>query len=385
MGPLAPTLEYMIFASILNGDIGIEAVERKTLSQIGQVLHKSIAKLVEDTGAGGSFQLPRDRESVFTLATQFFGLDKARLQEYLAQVSRHESRATPLIHNLLRDRSVLLDISNEIQRQLTTGDLDVSKLQVFLSASRGFNANLTSVAEDLENGPPVPPGGPTLRWLPRLSEVSNGIYGVYILAGVPGVGKSTLADQISWDICLNNKDCSVLKYDFENGRNICLYRFIENFSLEDAKKLGKRYYIRESLRTLTRDLAVIKPPAVLVVDSIQKISTRSAVDRRVDLDDWVHRFEELKKDGYHVILVSEINRASYSGDPKLDCFKETGALEYAADTALFLQEAEAGLLRLWVVKNRHYPTKGMVGFLERSQKRPYWFNEVADTDTGLVL
>ena len=368
-GPLASAVEFTIFNALLKGEINHEEINRKTLSHLGQKIHQALEKLVKEAGA---FDVP----GVVMVATEGFGVDRGRLEEYLAQVQKHESVAGASIHRILRERDTLLGMANEIQRQLSTGDLDASKIQRFTPAAQSF-PDLTSVDQDLEKGVPDPPHGPDLKSLPSLSGVSNGVYGVYVIAGVPNIGKSTLAAQISVDVARSER---VLYYDFENTRNVLLYRLVQNFGLETARAIGKRLYYRENLRSLSRDLAATPPPATVVVDSIQKLSVAGADDKRQGLDAWIRRLEEIKKRGYNVIIVSEINRASYTGDPKMDCFKETGALEYAADTALVLQEGDAGFIKMWVVKNRHYPKKGPVGLIERDAQREYWFREAI---TGL--
>jgi hypothetical protein len=365
-GPLAPVLEYGLINSLFKKEITYQDIERKTLSNVGQTVHKAVQKFVDEG-------VEWNEAAILTLATEGFGADHGRMQEYLANVARHTIPAASSIYQVLKDRNALINIINEINKQLTTGDLDLSRLQQY-TTSRGPQLDLTTASDDLENGEPVPPEGPKIVSLPRLSQATNGAYGIYLIAGMPNVGKSTVGAQVTTDIAAKGK-LPCLVYDYENGRNAYLYRLVRNFGMEQARRIGKRIFIRESLKTLNRDLNTIKPPAVLVIDSIQKIATKSD-DRREGLDGWVHRFEEIKKEGYHVVLISEINRASYSGDPKLDCFKETGALEYAADSAVVLQEASEGLLKLWLVKNRHYPLKGQIGMIERSKQREFWFQEV---------
>lgn len=361
---LANTLEYALIRALISKEIGPESVERKTLTHLGQKIHQAVEMIRADTGTW-------DEASVVLMVTDVFGVDKSKVQEYFGAVKKTQLPGAVTIHSLLRDRSAMLGLSNEIQRQMNDGNLDLTKLQSFLT-SRVIHSELSTAADDLANGVPTPPTGPELKSLPMLSEVTNGVYGMYIIAGMPGVGKSTLGGQVQVDINRNQK---VLVYDHENGRNVLLYRLVQNFGVEKARAMCKNIYIRDSLRTLTRDLEVVKSPATILVDSIQKITTRTD-ERRSGLDDWIHRFEALKRDGYNVVLISEINRANYTGDPRMDCFKETGALEYAADSAIVLQEAEAGLLKVHVIKNRHYKFKGPLGMLERHPEHEYWFKEV---------
>lgn len=363
--PLAPALEYSIFNALLNKEISVADVDRKTLSQVGQNIHKAISKLEED-------KIEWDLQGVVLLATEGFGLDKARLQEYLANVEKHKTPAAVSIHSLLRDRTTLLSIANEITQQVTSGEIDLAKIQALTIARQNVQIDLSTVTEDLKNGAPEGPTGPPLRSLPKLSSCTNGVYGIWLVAGVPAVGKSTLAVQVSVDV---SRSMPVLYYDFENTRSVILHHLVENFGLAGARRIGARLYIRDSLRTLAKDLQRVPPPACIVVDSIQKVPTGSD-DRLAGLNSWIRRFEEIKKQGYHVMLVSEINRASYTGVPRLDAFKDSGELEYVCDSGMVLTERDNGLVGVWIVKNRHYPVKGMVTLLERDPQRSFWFKEV---------
>lgn len=362
MNILAPVLEYAIVNALLQQDITYTDVDPKTLSQIGRVVWEGTQKLKD-----------WDIKGVGLYATQVAGVEASRWAEYLANVAKHATGNALDIHQMLRQRQALLDISNEVQEQLNSGELDLSKINTITAGSGGATRDtLSSVEQDLVGGPPEEPSGPRLHSLPCISQVTNGVFGMWVIGGPPGIGKSTLSAQCGVDISAGS-GLKVLYYDAENGGRVTLHRIVKNFGIEAARKLCKNLYLRDSLRTLNKDLAVVKPPAVIMVDSIQKITT-SGDDRRVGLDKWINRFEQLKKsEGYSVILVSEVPRDKYTGDPRLDMFKETGALEYAADSAFGLVE-RGQFTAVWCVKNRHYEQKGQVALIER--KKAFWFTEV---------
>lgn len=366
--PLAPALEFAIIGALLEREIGYEELERKTLTAIGGAIHKAIETLTVNNGQW-------DRHGVL-MHVEASGVDRSRLEEYIANVAKHRTVNAKDIHRLIQDRSVLLQMANDINAQLVTGDVDVEKLLASASVRASKIRDLSTVESDLQEGAPEAPSGPAIKSLPKLSSATNGVFGLWLIGGLPAIGKSTLAEQISIDL---GQVVPVLYYDFENGKRIMLYRLVQNFGLDKVRKLGRQFYIRDSIRTLTRDLGYVKPPALIVIDSIQKIATKGD-DRRVGLDAWIHRFEELKQEGYCVILVSEIPREKYTGEPRLDMFKESGALEYAADTAVALTEKKP-FVQAHVVKNRHYPKTGPLTLLER--RKPFWFSEV-DVQMGMM-
>lgn len=360
---LAPVLEYSIANALLSQEISIADIDPKTLSQIGNAIHTAIAKLEAQSERW-------DVAGVLLFLTQVLGLDSGRVKEYFANTAKHATANAKDIHVMLQQRNSLLSISNEIQKQLAEGNLDVSRISA-LAGGAGHHRNLTPVEELLKDGAPPDPAGPVIKSLPGLSAVTHGLFGMWVIGGVPAVGKSTLALQIAIDVSgFSGVPC--LYYDAENGEGVSLNRVVKSVGLDKARKLGSKLFLRESLSTLTRDIRVIKPPALIVVDSIQKIATFGD-DRREGLNAWIRRLEALKKnEGYSVLLLSEIARAHYTGNLGLDMAKETGALEYAAD-AMFGLEERAPFVSVVCLKNRHYEQRGQVALLER--KRPFWFSE----------
>lgn len=369
MSLLAPVLEYSILNALLSQEIATADVDPKTLSQLGQAFHSAINKLEAQAEKW-------DIAGAALFVTQVLGIDQGRVKEYLAHVAKHATANARDVHAMLQQRESLLKISNEIQKQLGEGNLDLSRISA-IAAGGSKASNLETVEAKLKDGAPPDPAGPRIKSLPGLSGVTNGLFGMWVIGGVPAVGKSTLALQIAIDVS-GFSGIPTLYYDAENGEGVSLNRVVKSVGLDKARKLGTRLFLRESLSTLTRDLRVVKPPALVVVDSIQKISTFGD-DRREGLNAWIRRLEALKKnDGYSVLLLSEIPRDKYTGNLGLDMFKETGALEYAADSAFGLVDREP-FVAVQCVKNRHYEHKGQVALLERA--RSFWFKEA---DSGVA-
>jgi hypothetical protein len=152
----------------------------------------------------------------------------------------------------------------------------------------------------------------------------------------------------------------VLYYDFENTsrelirRVSCLCP-----SLESVRDTLKLCYYRSSIKTLSHDIETLGEDLLLIVDSFQKLPARIN-HKRESLEDWLHKFEEIKKCGISIIILSEVDKASYKTgrSPSMGDYKETGEVEYSVDTGLQLRESRYSkeLIELWIVKCRARPT-----------------------------
>lgn len=271
----------------------------------------------------------------------------------------------------------LVDLVNEAGKQLREERPDLGAIESLYErrpdANRDPPSLLVSLADQFRDGLPELPSGPAVKSLSLISEASGGMYGLWVIGGEPGLGKSAIARQIAAHAAMV---MPVLDYDFENGPEIIAARL--------AKALGprfpevtRRWYVRESIQTLDDDLAQVGGRAMVLVDSFQSLP--AVVEHAVEsLAKWVRRFERLAREGHFVLLISEKNRAHY-GDADLAGFKGSGALEYKAWFGVqFLgdPEDEEAPIEVHVVKNRHRRQRGHICNLVRDSERVFWFREV---------
>jgi hypothetical protein len=218
-----------------------------------------------------------------------------------------------------------------------------------------------------------PPEGLPIPCLTQVTEATGGLFGVWLIGGEPAAGKSTLALQISLSV---GRRRPVLYYDFEQGSSVIKWHVHKALGGDKHKieEATRQLYIRHSMASLESDLDMLDCPCLVVVDSVQKVAS-SVTYRRESLEQWVHKLEALKKYGHHIILVSEKNRGTY-GNASLQGYKETGELEYAADTAFDMlkpDEEDGSRTDLHITKNRHYPKRGFITTLKRQNS--WWFVE----------
>lgn len=357
---LSEGLEKAILHGVVKGLVAPSVVTKEELSALGGKVLVAIYDLYE-SGVAAPYPL----RSLLLSITDVAGVPVAEATEYLRGVAAAEvGGEAALILQKVRDKQLLIDIINEAALQLQRGALDAGSF-LALTHNTSFSNTLESVSERVKDGLPEPPQSFEVRSLPTFQKKAGGIIGVTALAGGPDLGKSTFAWQVALDVA---RTYPVIYYDFENGFPALMDRTREIFkgNLDAIRKHTEKVYVRESIRTLESDLSAIVPPALIVVDSIQKIPT-SVEYRRMSLDKWIHRLESLKKRGYYVLLISEIGRGSYDRGPSIGAFKETGEIEYSADLGLQIVQGHRDTVELHIVKNRHRPYKGFVTGLTRER------------------
>jgi len=369
---LSDELERAILYGILQGAAEPNVVAPEELSKIGRAIHASVIALAEN----GS-RSPFSHDSVFLMATEALGLPREPTREFLRLLATENvGQDAKVVLQKVRDKQLVVDLLNESAAQLQKGSLDVASLRNLLDNMEAGSGAVVSVAEAVRDGLPAPPHGLQLASLPMLNELVGGIIGMWAIAGEPGVGKSTLALQIALDV---GRHTSVLYYDFENGFTVVMDRIrtLYKGDLGRIRAATNRLFFRDGIRSLDRDLAAVGAPGLVVIDSVQSLPTYGD-QRRIGLDRWVHRLDQLKKRGFYVLLVSEVGRAQYNQDPYIGAFKETGEIEYKADVGLQVIPTTGDDVEVHVVKNRHRPKKGLACHLTR--RHSWWFKELTVND-----
>ena len=226
---------------------------------------------------------------------------------------------------------------------------------------------------------------------PSLNDLYNEgfVPGLYIIGANPGVGKTSFCLQLADDFVQNNYDviyCSlemkelelVIKsisrlsyihdkanaftyndiYDnlssLKDNDKLCdvirlyqklVYNKITIMAPDERKNTFTTYDIRQ---TISNYYDVHKRKPVVIVDYLQLLElpkTPCYEEDRSNSRDYIMKIiSEMKEFSRFydipIILISSVNRASYSKksveDLSLDCFKETGGIEYTADSAIVL-------------------------------------------------
>ncbi|AEX86130.1 DNA repair protein RadA [Marinitoga sp. 1135] len=197
----------------------------------------------------------------------------------------------------------------------------------------------------------------------ELDEVLNGGFvesGVYLLAGEPGIGKSTLLTQISSSVGSENM---VIYVSGEESAEQVFQRFKRLGIKKDGSKIGLIFE-----NSLERIISVIEKleekPTMLIIDSIQTLKSEnfSSFAGSILQVKEVTRYlsEYCKKKGITLIIVGHVTKGGIIAGPKV--------LEHMVDAVLqFELEKTSGLRMLRILKNRYGPTDELLMF-EMTQK-----------------
>lgn len=362
--PLNPELEKAVLFAMMQGDLQPKSVTPDELSKLGRLIQKSIVALSKGQ--------PIKPNAVIATAVELYHADKTECREFVGSLPDCAVPDIQSILQILQRKRVISSIVSEAADQVASGDYSLIQLKSLLESQQQVKNTLVPLLDEMD-GDDGPPEGIPIPCLPRLTQTVGGLYGMWLIQGEPAAGKSTLALQVAMSV---GRRRPVLYYDFEQGKKVIKWHVREALEAneEKIKEATHQLYVRNNITSLEYDLAMIGKPCLVVVDSIQKVS--SAIQYRTQsLGAWVHKLEALKKQDHHVILVSEKRRGTY-GEAALDGGKETGELEYAADTAFDLllpDEEDGSRVAVHITKNRHYKKKGFL--CDYFRKNSWWFVE----------
>ena len=244
--------------------------------------------------------------------------------------------------------------------------------------------------------------------LRKLDELLNGLgTGLYILAGAPGVGKTTLALQMALQAARNR--VPVVYVTYENspsnlvGKALCSTGGVSPSEVE--RGLGNLAVLRAAEYELSQVmpfLAMVEGTCRLRVSEVRAqalhVMNRHGAERCVVIFDYLQRaahgqgFEAIRHNvsalagelrdlanrlGSPVVALSSQSRSGGNygnggGSASLDSLKESGDLEYSADVVMFLKAASerravspARAVDLVLAKNR-FGDVGMVPLVFRA-------------------
>ena len=302
----------------------------------------------------------------------------------------------------IRDLATLRVVNQRLQllgQQVTraaAGDLDAAAVLAGLEAAvadgravhgAGAAAALTPAAADLaaivadvrERAERRVATGSSVMGIPtgfpRLDDLLNGLEpGLILLAGKPGMGKTTLANLIAANVA--GDGVPVLYASYENSRanliikHLCRLAGVPEIAarrgLANPQTLaaaavsfapvGERlYYVEPTAATTIEALRGLAlqvrrrhdaPRCLVILDYLQKAAAAAGYDElRANVGAIAAHLRDLSRAlDSPVLALASLNRAGYATEgskPTMGNLKESGDLEYGADVVLLLSEGEA--------------------------------------------
>lgn len=290
----------------------------------------------------------------------------------------------------LDKRRRALDAGWEYLAKVEAGDVDAAvgglvKTVCDLAASKGLVTAYPTEAEDALGflDALVASRADGRAWLGldcgfrHLNEVLNGLTeGVFVLAGAPSTGKTTLAKQIADAVAMTEK-VPVLFWSFEQSKEELRIKSLARLLQVDSRAIWKGRTDAETWAKVTdaaesyrrgpgRSLTIIEAGRTDTVDAIRAAALmakhKAGGDKKVllvldylqilptpegvrlagikDKVDWnLSELRRLSRDlKAPILVISSENRDAYKGNkpPTLAALKESGGIEYSADAVLCL-------------------------------------------------
>ncbi|QDV25955.1 DnaB-like helicase C-terminal domain-containing protein [Aureliella helgolandensis] len=261
--------------------------------------------------------------------------------------------------------------------ETTTGGLQLQLPPVTTSAIKLLDGYM----DDIHSG--------TLPQLIRQRDALDGIevgFGLLtVLGGPPGTGKTVIASQVAFDAIELNADLQVIIANAEMHFSALLRReFTRRTRIKsDDLRFGRlTQYERERIDEVASDIRATllrvqvveecnlfnlarlagEKPSLIIVDYLQKFAP-SGKDLRIGVGEVAATLRRLCLRGHAVLALSATKRDSKGShnatELSLSSFKESGEVEYNADSAYVLRD-EGALGEEWrrrvtlaCVKNRH--------------------------------
>ena len=336
-------------------------------------------KVVATLKSAGHNAIKIDFTDKYKDANEFLQADSAGLTKYIKSVYRDAQKAFK--DGLRAESANVFDDSEQVS------------IGKFFSEMFDNEIALTEKFKDRKIG------------FANIDEKQIFLPGVYVLGGLPGVGKSTFAWQIADNLAFNGEN--VLYLAGENSKTEFflksvtrrLYRKGKTDLTVSAIRTGKgkdNSAMKEIIEEIKRseiNLQVYEfkaegidkiidrlqnfinscnngKPITIFVDYLQLFAA-GASDARLAVDETVRKLKILQiKTQITLFIISSFNRQNYTQEVNFESFKESGGVEYTADTVFGLQlylgdearnilsikratQQKPRLLQLCCIKNRN--------------------------------
>lgn len=331
----------------------------KTFSKEGKCIAQAVKWLL-DQGQTPPFTL----SNVELTCNEVFSHDRDVIAGYVREMGgRTAGQETAAIASAALEKFKMLELQAALNEQVATRTYQPEKLQdIILEGAKEKACGLLSLAdvaktwkgEINEHNRGLYLG----ESFPRIEAETRGLSGMWVIGGLPGVGKSTLAFQLG---LIAAKQRPVLYYDMENTEQRLYERTVRAFDgdVGAADEALRRVFVRQDPRQIFGEVSELGEAACIIVDSLQKLPSDVHVKRET-MEDWLQRLDKLKQQGHIIIIVSQLNRSEGN-------YKGTNDIEHTADFGIKLDcDAEdPSVSDVYIEKNRHGKNQGWLCQIRR--------------------
>lgn len=325
------------------------------------------------------------------------GLSPLEIAKELAALYEKRQAVHTLQHNLIRlyqeelpANELLAQVEQDLhQAKSNIKALDLGKMEFVTDVMGGILEDLQQLHDALRESKSNIVGLPT--GIKELDKHLGGLQaGIHLLAAEPGAGKTTLALQFARNVAKNGIPAVFITFEETTKRliikNLCALgdkhfkRYAEGWG--KPQDLAKVYEEHKSLLSNMcfiqgrKDLSVAEVQAK-VMQVLQKTKAERCLVVVDYLQRWAAHYQSLGDFRFVVrklaadlremslryniplLVISSQNRSG-QGEAKLSSFKESGDLEYDADSALFLVKDKTTIvgdgekaIDLKILKNRY--------------------------------
>lgn len=363
-------LEQSVLYATLLGHIPYESLKEtvKSFTKEGKLVWKAVEWFSKQGQSP-----PYTVQGVELVCGETFGVagtPRLEFEGYLREMSKRVvGKEIESILQSASDNLMLLDLNSEVVKQMTSHFVDVPKLQGILEKAVSQAPKPSNLAEEMEQEKEEDRGATRIALGPELRSIqqeTKGLYGTWVIGGITGAGKSTLAWQLA---LLAGESREVLYYDMENTKRVLYERTLEIYGGDSvrAREALRHICVRTEPRTVFRDVSGLVSPGLIVVDSLQKLPA-SVNMKRETMEDWLAKLDRLKQKGHTVIILSQLNRGEGN-------YKGTNDIEHTADFGIILENPMDNpmLSDVYIEKNRHGIKRGFLCQLRR--KNSWLFTE----------
>ena len=336
--------EPLLIKGLLEGKI--TAKQAENYPSTDTTTNKRIAGVESLLHAGASY--PISAQDVFVTVCKLHGQDEQSIRDRLTLVKEVElTENYEAILTISANLTHAKKCSDLVADSLSSKDYDLGKLREYIGNIQPDTATSGhfSALQDLITTDTCAPRGQPVSLIPSFSTETAALFGLVVIGGPTGVGKSQLAMQLAMDWVGD-----VYYIDLEVGADTLGWRLKSRFTDADelaARIQGFEYSNQHTDFTLACSLPVEDEPKLIILDSLNK-AMDAKDDKRKTIDSTLRLCDKAKLAGHTVIVTCELNSDGQ--------YKESGEIIHTADTGLIMKEAPhaPSLRTLYICKNRHY-------------------------------